>query len=293
MTSVVYVDVLLTLNLMINFVIMAAAARLTGREVRPLFILGGSAIGAIGSLTIFFPYMGFWLSGLFKLALCSLMVLVAFRSSGLTAFLKNTFSVFLVSFVFAGLMLGIYIGLGPKGMLYFNGVVYFGVRPLSLLLLTAFSYTAVEVISRMTRRRQATDELCRMRIIMEGRSVTLLALFDTGNHLTEPFSGLPVVVCSYKDISAIAPEYILEYYNSVTANTRPGIRLVPFHTLKGRGALPSFRPERVYLSQGGKTLITNNLYVAVTLEDVGDELYSAIANPAVISYQFERVGEFV
>lgn len=294
MTSVVYVDVLIVLNLMINYSILTAAAGLSGIRLSPLRTLTGAAVGALGALTIFFPGMGPLISSFAKLSICALMVLIASKSPSLWSFLKLLFTVFAVSFIFAGTMLAVYIWIGPKGMLFYNGIVYFGIRPIFLLILTAFSYLIVEVVSRLTRRRAPPGNFCKIRVIVGGRSASVHALLDSGNFLTEPFSGLPVVVCQYRDISSVAPDYILDYLSdNHGGEARAGIRLIPFHTVSGHGALPAFRPDRAQLVLNGRMHDTCDLYMAVTLDNLGDNEYSAIANPAILGHQFEKVGEIV
>jgi stage II sporulation protein GA (sporulation sigma-E factor processing peptidase) len=294
MATVVYVDVLIALNFIINFVLIWAAAKLVGVDLRPIRACAGALVGALGALSIFLPSMGVWTSGALKILFCLMMVAVACQSCRPMGLLRLMLSLLFVSFVAAGLMLALYLWLAPAGMIMHNGAVYFSIGALPLLLITGLCYGVVELISRWTRRRQAPGELCRLRMVRGGRSVSLVALLDTGNHLTEPFSGLPVVICAYGDVSPIMPETVAAYYGGETGvQSQPGLRMIPFRTIKGGGALPAFRPDRVLCSQSGGVAQPCDLYVAVTLDPVGDERYAAIANPAILSHYFERAGELV
>ena len=289
MATVVYVDVLIALNFIINFVLIWAAAKLVGVDLRPIRACAGALVGALGALSIFLPSMGVWTSGALKILFCLMMVAVACQSCRPMGLLRLMLSLLFVSFVAAGLMLALYLWLAPAGMIMHNGAVYFSIGALPLLLITGLCY-GVELISRWTRRRQAPGGALSAAYGAWRTPVSLVALLDTGNHLTEPFSGLPVVICAYGDVSPIMPETVAAYYGGDRGAVSAGATNDP-RTIKGGGALPAFGPIGCCAAKAAGGTALRSL-CCCNFDPVGTR-YAAIANPVILSHYFERAGELV
>ena len=112
---VVYVDVLLAVNFVVNYLLLLLAARLCRLYCpRPRLLLG-ALVGAAGALSIFIPGLGLIGSVLLKLGLAVAMSLAAFgRQRGLW---RGVGALFLISFLFAGLMLALWAAAEPGRLL--------------------------------------------------------------------------------------------------------------------------------------------------------------------------------
>jgi len=91
-------------------------------------------------------------------------------------------------------------------------------------------------------------------IILYHEKITLRMLKDSGNRLVEPFSGLPVAVCS---LPVLAPLLSAEECDAVRFPARgdslpSGFRLVSYQAVGGGGLLAAFRPEKLCLHSGGQ-----------------------------------------
>ena len=76
-----------------------------------------------------------------------------------------------------------------------------------------------------------------------GKRVSVLALLDTGNALTDPITGQAVTVLSPEvGILLGIPEAVLR---DPAGNMMPGLRLIPARTVGGGGLLAAVRCERV------------------------------------------------
>ena len=86
MKQTIYIDVLLAVNIFINYFLLLAAAKfLAVRRIR-LRILAASVLGAAYSLTMLMPSIPMVLALLMKLAMSASLVFVAFPWGG-----KNNF----------------------------------------------------------------------------------------------------------------------------------------------------------------------------------------------------------
>lgn len=99
------------------------------------------------------------------------------------------------------------------------------------------------------------------------------ALYDSGNSLTEPFSGSPVAVVNRAAIEGILPEEVRAALHpesvprsggGTAAALRVRLRMVPFRSVGGSGLLPAFQPDRLtVVGAGGGSRDVTGGYVAL------------------------------
>lgn len=257
---VIYVDILLALNWWVDFLLLLGVRRALGGGARPWRLAVGALVGALTCLVLFLPPMAVWLSLLVKLVAALLMVLVAFRWQGWRQLARRVFLLFGFSAALAGLCGGLYAFVAPEGFYVFNGVVYYSLPPLLLVGLTVLCYGLLWLSERLTRRRAPADHVFRVRLEMGERRVEFPCLYDSGNHLTEPFSGYAVLV-----VERELAEQLLTV--PASAEEMPpdttGWRLIPYDTLSGGGVLPAFIPRRITVVTAKEERPLRDCYVAV------------------------------
>jgi stage II sporulation protein GA (sporulation sigma-E factor processing peptidase) len=289
METAIYVDVLLAVNLVVNYLLLLGGGRLSGRVPRGPRLIAAALVGALSSLVIFWSPMGFWTGGLYKLSVSAAMVLIAFPAGGVRRFIIDLFFLFAVSFIFAGGMLAFWIFISPENMLIYNGVVYFGFDALTLIALTAVCYTAVEVLGRLRRRIRTGGEIGLLQIGAGGKVARVKVLMDNGSALAEPFSDIPVIVCWERPIAAVVPDQMRDlmegrpYVPDDFAGLH--IRLIPFRAVGKKGVLPAFRPDSAHLLLEGRRMDIMPVYIAVSADRIGTEVYHAVANPQILRQQ--------
>ncbi|MGF0005730.1 sigma-E processing peptidase SpoIIGA [Eubacteriales bacterium SGI.150] len=205
--TVVYIDALFLLNLIVNYLLLLAAAKLAGEPLRRLRLAAGAALGGLYAAAIFFPGMGFLTHPLCKLGAAVLMLLTGFGGS--RRLLRVTLVFFGLSCAFGGGIFAIGL-LGGRGLTLRNGVLY-SVMDLRILLLSAaVCYAVLTLVFRRTARHGRREVLPAV-LILEGRRVAVNALVDTGNTLTDPVTGRPVMVAEGSLLSPLLPgERILD-----------------------------------------------------------------------------------
>ena len=199
--TVVYIDALFLLNLIVNYLLLLAAAKLAGEPLRRLRLAAGAALGALYAAAIFFPGMGFLTHPLCKLGAAVLMLLTGFGGS--RRLLRVTLVFFGLSCAFGGGIFAIGL-LGGQGLTLRNGVLY-SVMDLRILLLSAaVCYAVLTLVFRRTARHGRREVLPAV-LTLEGRRVAVNALVDTGNTLTDPVTGRPVMVAEGSRLSPLLP----------------------------------------------------------------------------------------
>ncbi len=287
MQTPVYVDVLLVLNYAVTALLVVCTAGLMGIKIKRREIVMAALLGSLGSLTIFLPFMGFFTMLITRILLSGLIVLAALSFRGVGQFFKGWFLFFAVNFFFAGVMLGIWMLFAPAGMLYYNGVVYFNVKPVTLLLSTVAAYLLLRLGGRLSRGGRLPGNRCRATIKLWGNTCALEALIDTGNSLCEPFSGIPVIVCrldAVKNLLGATLYHALKKEDWEAAAKLPNvkIRMIPYAGLGSRGALPAIQADQLMIQRESDLYKAELVYMAVSGQRFGDG-YDAILNPDLIS----------
>ncbi len=240
---VIYGDVLLAVNWWIDYLLLLAVRRMTGGVGRGWRLALGALVGALSCLVLFLPPLPVVLSLLIKLPAAALMVAVAFPFAGWRAFFRQLLALFGLSAGLAGACGALYFFVAPTGLTVFNGVVYYGVPPLLLVGLTVLFYGLLWLAERVMGRRAPAN--CRFVATLEheGRQVRFSCLYDSGNHLVEPFSGWPVLVVE----RGMLEEVLAVPAGIAQMEDTQGWRVIPFSSVGGEGLLPAFVPDRVTL----------------------------------------------
>ena len=202
--TVIYLDTLFLLNAIIDYLLLLCTAKVAGDPLHRIRYGCGALLGGVYAVAIFFPNFGFLSQPLCRVAVAVLMVLISF--GGASNLLRKTLIFFALSCAFGGGVLAISM-LGGEQMSLQGGVVY-SVMDLKMVLLSASAcYVVLTIVFRRFGRHTAIGrELVPVKISMDGRQVTLIGLVDTGNTLTDPVSGCPVLVVEGASLGGIFPE---------------------------------------------------------------------------------------
>ena len=285
MKQVLYVDILAAVSLFVNYFILTATSKFFCIKLKTSRLIWGELISIIFSMYIFLPEPAAWISFLIKLAMACAIVLTVFEIKSFKMFLKILACFYSISFAFSGIMFFVWCIWKPKGMIINNGVVYFNISPVILIFSTVIAYASIEIINRVTGKKEIKNRWCDIKVSFEGKNAVFKAKIDTCNSLKEPFSNLPVIVARSSTISSLFPENINFELNS-ESNTEENIfkktdfkmRIVPFKTVSGEGILPAFKPDFIYISDG----IKKQAYIAVCSNKILPRDIPALMSPELI-----------
>ena len=129
-----------------------------------------------------------------------------FRSYGRSRHLLRVGLVFFaVSAAFGGGIFALQL-LGGRGLTLRSGILYSAMDLRLILLSAAGCYVLISlVLQRTARHTAARRELAPVLLTLEGRRVALTALVDTGNTLTDPATGRPVMVAEVEKVAGLFP----------------------------------------------------------------------------------------
>lgn len=292
MGSVVYVDLLFLINFSMDFLCFFVTARLLHRKFMIWRCILGAFVGGIYSVVILFYSMNYIPGMLADLGVCAIMCLFAFGCADKTLyeFCLCTSVYFGVSAALGGFMTAMYsllnrldLPLADIGASDGISVWLFGLLALASGLLSMLGGRFFRSASSVT--------VADVDITYLGKTVTVRAFVDTGNMLTDPLSGKPVIVVDKRAAEKIMSKGSLDAALNggagiVSAEDLRGIRLIPSETASGRAILCAFDPERITVrvanrKKGERSIEANALFAPSELSFPPDR--TALGCNALIS----------
>lgn len=274
---IIYVDVLLAVNFIVNFLLLRITALLCRKRPTLFRLTLGAAIGAVGSLSIFLPPMPRLCGIIYRAALTAAVTAAVFCRCKPMVFVSAMIKLLLSSMLLCGALSLWQFCFSPVGFIQKNGVIYFDIGAFALIFCCVLGYIAASLLSRVMSA-VPNRQLCTVSIFENGSSCVFTALVDTGSSLKEPFSGLPAAVCERAAVSRVIPDGFDELLSGKTVSGR--IRLIPYRAVGISGVLPAFLPERVVFTTEDGESCEAACYIAVT-EQSFEGGWGGICNPAV------------
>ena len=263
----IYLDLLVLLNFVANYLLLLVTARMSGAVIRRWLLALSAGLGAAYAAL---PFLGAaWLGHpACKIACGVLMVLIAFGSG--RGLLRVTLIFYGASAALGGMVWAAEL-LGGHGLTLENGVLYSWVDIRLLLLLLILCYGVLTAVSgRIFRHRR--QELVEVSVTKGVHTIRLTALVDTGNTLTDPATNRPVLVAEGAACRALLPlelplEKPVEALVLLNGAGETGYRLIPYHAVGVKsGLLLALRADRVTV---GKTA-RHGVLVALSPTPVSD-----------------------
>ncbi len=248
----IYIDVLLILNGFIDCLLLSAVAAFRHLPHTRWRLLLGGFVGAVSSLIILLPRLPALLLLLLDIVTAAVMVRCAFPFTHIRSYLVSVGGLFLLSALFSGLSTLLWFFVAPQGFFVLNGVVYYNISSLLLLLCTLICYGISRIVEHLLSKEHAPSPPLVFTAEHHGQTVQFTALHDTGFSVCDTFSGNPVILVNR---SVVAPLLPVDFPKIST-----GFRLIPCHTVAGDSLLYAFYPDRLTLSaKTGEKPLTGTL----------------------------------
>ncbi len=270
MKPIVYIDTLFLINLIFNMLIYFLSAYLLRKDTSPLRIFGVAALGALYGALMFFPKLGIFYTGAFKVLFTVLSAKLLFWSKGVKSLIKESLMCFFVSIGFSGAISACLFLSGaslPLGMVVSGGVVYLDVDPLILLAGVVISLFVMIFFSSSVKENFKKDGIINeFTVTAGGKTFGVKALSDTGCDLFDPTGKFPALIVEKNALPEIENvERVELFFSGITGENE---------RIKG------FLPDTV--SDGKK-----NFYKAVILEGRPcldkKGRFNAVVNPEIFS----------
>ncbi|MCL2562950.1 MAG: sigma-E processing peptidase SpoIIGA [Oscillospiraceae bacterium] len=246
---IIYIDTLFLLNLLVNYLLLLATAKIGAVHISRRRIGLGAIFGASYAVAAVFPLFGFLLTGPMRVVSGVSMVLLVF--GGKRGVLRLSLIFFAVSAAFGGAIYA--FGLMAGGPIYDGHHVL----PISLTVLIAAFALCYGVLSLVFARlgRDTGTKPVQVEITRRERSAALTGLVDTGNSLVDPITGGAVLVAETESVSSLFDPAAAALLSGPLADQPVellpqlggiGLYLLPYTAVGTRGGfLLAFRPDSV------------------------------------------------
>lgn len=278
----VYVDLLFLINFSMDYLCLYICAKVMHRPIRLWRMLLASALGGVYSVVALFLPLSPFLDLLTDAAVCVGICAIVFSQKG-----RKFSSTLLCAFLFVGIsmmtggcMTAIF-NLLNRLDLPITGLEADGISTYLFAIIAAVAgFISLRSSAIMSRRSSIRE--CILTLTMNGKSITVTAITDTGNLVKDPLSGKRIVLVDKSALSKIADVSEFDDFAGGIIRDKPtvtALRIVPIKTASGKGLLCAAQPDSLTASvttKRGKSA-TLTLDALVAPSDINKSADGALA----------------
>lgn len=267
----VYADVLVFLNVIVDYFLLKLCCVIVGKKAKRIRITLGSFFAGLSSLCVFLPYKGALFEAFLHIVISSVCVLITFSFISLKTFLKNTVCLFAVTYFYGGVMYALWSIFKPYGMVINNGIVYFNISPVFLIVFSALLFALTTVFKYLFSKNSPDAKRCDMTVKVGNSTANFEAVIDTGNSLCDVFGMSEIVIA---DRSAV--KSLTKSLDETQIKVR--YRAVPTVTVSGSGILDGYRMDEAEIVTENGRIFLEKPILAIS-ETPLENKNQAIINP--------------
>ena len=283
MKTVIYLDVLLLVNFLAGYFLLLAAGLLSGCAARLPRLLLASSLAALSSMILFVPELPYAVQLLYKFLSGGCIILAAFGFRSFRRFFCALLWYVMLNLLLAGLSLLVILQTDTPFLQTNNLSVYLRISPLLLLFLAGGCCLCAELVLRSVPRHHPSGESIGLELELCGTKVCLRAMLDTGCHLSDPITCLPVLLVSFPDAETRLPatvrEFLSAWFDGLAPSEPPEglrFRVIPCTTAEEATILPGFAVGRIGLISSKGVVSLDRTAVAFSRQSFGSEAYEAL-----------------
>ncbi len=297
MKLIVYLDLLSLINLIMNFLILWATAKLSNIKYSLWRLLLTALLGTIYTIMNIMPRFAFLNRISFHLLISVIMVIVSFAPLSRKLFFKTIGYFYLITFVAAGAIFALYNLTGGNPLDSLARVLNISPNNLWIIILGSLFVIVIGKFGWIFIQYKLLPDIFCVPIIIsfDDKVIEMNALVDTGNQLQDPLTKVPVIVVELEEIMEILPDEVRRVISEYSINDgnlmsqfsdipwSNRFRLIPFSSLgKSDGMLIGFRPDNVRIRTKNEIFIVDRVIVALQDKKLDpNNNYQALLNPEV------------
>ena len=289
MVTVIYIDVLIFVNIIVDYFLLMITAFFTGAPRKRVRTALAAFAGSLLSLVILIPEMHIVLSLLVKAAGAFIMAAIAYGVKNPRYLLRNSAYLFVASGLVAGGVIFAGEVLNNNAFVNKNLGIYIDVSPLTLIIVVLVIYIMLALFELLFKKHRRLDKTYRATLSLGGRRLEFDALIDSGNKLYDALSGRDAVVLKRSFSKKLLDQKqldALEGFNTAGDSSALAdigeFALLPFSSLGGSGLLLGFGADMCSVDgENGKAIKIERPFVAFADDKLLGETDGIIGYDAV------------
>ncbi|MGB4438771.1 MAG: sigma-E processing peptidase SpoIIGA [Sedimentibacter sp.] len=293
---VYYIEYVFAENFLIDFILLFITGKLIKKIIIYRRLIIASVIGAL--YVILTAYIGkeFMTYFIVKFSVSILMLMIAYDSKGILANIRVVVCFYITSLIMVGIITSLYYLDYDK--LTVNAIV------LSIFM----GYAALHFFFREIKARIGKNNYMRsVTIGINNKSKNLRAYIDTGNELTDPMTGKPVVVVNIECIRNILGEDLYDgilffyknkssnYENLLNINDNVKLRIIKYNTISSIGEkMICIVPDNLEIMDEDKNIINVDAIIGLYPKKISQkDDYDALLFKKLLELESEAHNEYV
>lgn len=258
MEQVIYLDVFFSINFLMNLLIIIVTGKIL---VKPIYIYKATISASIGAVYACVVAMRPLNNNIIQflltyIVIALIMILVSYKPISINDGIKTIVILYISTFILNGVV---------NTMSNFSDSTVI-VTILSIVVLTLS-------ISTLISNKNSKNNIRIVTIWFKGNVVTVAALIDTGNSLTEPIS--------HKPVSVLEAKYIKQLVENKNAENK--FKIIPYNSVgKQGGVMKGIQVDSIQIDDNGNILEIKDAIVGSSSDKLsfGDE-YNMLLSPSL------------
>lgn len=291
---VYYIEYVFAENFLIDFILLFVTGKLIKRVIVYKRLVVASLIGALYVILAAYVGKDFLTNFIVKFSVSVLMIMVAFDSRGILTNIRVILCFYITSLIMVGIITALYY------------LTYDRLTVNAIVISFFLGYTALHFFFKEVKTRIEKNNYMRTLIIRMGNSSrSLKAFIDTGNELTDPMTGKPVIVVNIESIRNTLGEElygnILNFYESkesnyeklLNENSNFNLKIIRYNTISSKGEMMViFTPDKIEVEGNANHIITADAVVGIYPKKISQrEDYDALLFNKIIEWELEQNNE--
>lgn len=214
---------------------------------------------------------------------------------------KSLVTFYLVSFVAGGAILSVHYVLDYSAqhglrhlLLYVDNIYHTEISLVIIVLGFPITLFMTKVWSdKLIISELMTNQLYNVTLTWNNRQFSTLGFVDSGNHLVDPLTNRPVIICdehflqqffSKEDWNAIKKVIKFNEPEHIPVNLLNKLSIIPFQTVANSHYLYAIKPDKLLVQSNNNRIVTTNVLVGIQLSSItNDHQYHCLLHPELVA----------
>lgn len=292
---VYYVEYVFAENFIIDFILLYVTGKLIKRNIIYKRLVIASLLGALYVILTAYVGKDFMTYFIVKFSISVLMIMIAFDTKGVLLNIRVILCFYITSLTMVGVITALYY------------VTYDRLTVNAIVISLFIGYLALHFFFKETKQRIDKSNFMRTLVINFGeKTKSIRAFIDTGNELSDPITGKPVIVVNIESIKGLLNEElynnILKFYEDKETNlekifnesNNSNLRLIRYHTISSKGdTMICMKPDAIVVKGNDESFLAADALIGLYPKKISrNDDYDALLFNKILEMEMEQNNEF-